>query len=549
MSAPTTSGSSRTACRSSHLSSLIPGLDSLPSDAAPLAPFRAASLLSSLSLALLILATFALRAAGLHHQSFWLDEVDAIAMARAPLHDQLRRLVQIGENGPLYFLLLRPWLALAGTSEYGLRFLSVACSTLAVAVCAALVRALLRLDASRAPADLRAPAQSSLQGWPRSLPFATAALICFSPYVVWYAQDGKMYALYLLLALLAQYGFVRGWQRSNWPAWLGYVAAGSLLLYVHLFGAFVLAANSAAGLLLWRRQLQGRAGFALATAALTLPYAPLALWQKDVLLRGADVGYRPVDAANAALALAEQFTLHLAWRPPATAWLPFAVLAVAGVWALRSAPVARMLLVAWLAIPFAGTMALQGRVPVFRDRYLTPIVVPVFVLIAAGLLWLLATRPGRYAGGARWIERAAGMLPGVLLAGYVAGAWVYALVHRPLNADFRATAALVRALAGPDDQIGFLAGYAERPFAWYYGAPYRRVELPYTNYPGMTEQEGLRAVASAMRWSPYLWVVRWEDWMWDSRDLVGQWLRARARPVLERRFAGGVTVTRYELAW
>jgi hypothetical protein len=51
-----------------------------------------------------------------------------------------------------------------------------------------------------------------------------------------------------------------------------------------------------------------------------------------------------------------------------------------------------------------------------------------------------------------------------------------------------------------------------------------------------------------MRWSRSLWVVRWEDWMWDSRDLAGQWLTVRATVVLERRLAGGVTVTRYELA-
>ena len=486
MSARTTSGSYRTACRSSGPRSVIPGRNFLARDAAPLVLSSAASLSSPLSLVLLILAAFALRAAGLHYQSFWLDEVDAIALARAPIHEQLRRLVQIGENGPLYFLLLRPWLALAGTSEYGLRFLSVVCSTLAIVVCAALVRALLELELAPGPTPWPSPRPSSRPGWLRSLPVATALLLCLSPYAVWYSQDGKMYALYLLLALLSHYSFVAGWRQGGWTAWLGYVAVGSLLLYVHLFGALVLAANSVAGLLLCFRQRQGRAGFALATAALTLPYAPLALWQKDVLLRGAYVGYQPVDAASAALALAEQFTLRLAWRPPVTAWLPFASLALAGAWALRSVPVSRMLLLAWLLVPFAGTMALQGRVPVFRDRYLTPMVVPLFVFIAAGLLWLLATRPGRYAEGTRWIERTAGILPGVLLAGYVVGAWAYALVHRPPNADFRSAAALVRSLAGPDDQIGFLAGYAERPFAWYYAAPYRRVELPYTNYPGMT---------------------------------------------------------------
>jgi hypothetical protein len=208
----------------------------------------------------------------------------------------------------------------------------------------------------------------------------------------------------------------------------------------------------------------------------------------------------------------------------------------------------RLVLLAWLLVPFAGTLALQGRVPVFRDRYLIPLLVPFLVLVAAGLRGLLATHERGYAGGgprglvpARW-------LGGALLASYLVAASGYALLHRPPNADFRGAAVLVRSLAGPDDQIGFLAGYAERPFAHYYGMPYRRVALPYTNYPGMTEQDGLLEVARAMRWSRYLWVVRWEDWMWDSRDLAGQWLTVRATVVLERRLAGGVTVTRYELA-
>jgi len=488
------------------------------------------------------------RAAGLHHQSFWLDEVDAIAMARAPLDEQLRRFGQIGENGPLYFLLLRFWLAAAGESEYGLRFLSAACSTLAVPVSAALVRALLNLDALRTPATEPAGSQSLLSRGQRGLPLLTAALVAFSPCLVWYAQDGKMYALYLLLTLAVQYSFVRGWQQGAGGPWLVYVIAGAVLPYIHLFGALVLVANVIAGLALWPGWPHGRRAYMLATTALVLPYVPLAGWQKEVLLRGADVGHRPVDAAGAALALLEQFTLHLPWRPPATAWLPFALLALAGFWALRGRPATQILVLAWLFVPFAGTLALQGRVPVFRDRYLTPMLVPFLVLVAAGVLGLLFTRSRGYAVPMRPVWRTGNILSGLVLAGYVAAAWGYALAHRPPNADFRAAAALVRALAGPEDQIGFLAGYAERPFAWYYDAPYRRVDLPYTNYPGMSEHEGLRAVASAVRWSPSLWVVRWEDWMWDSRDLTGQWLRMRGRLVLERRFAGGVTVTRYELA-
>ncbi len=57
------------------------------------------------ALVLLTLAGFALRLHGLHRQSFWPDEVDALAFAAEPVGTLLRKLWTIGENGPLYFVL------------------------------------------------------------------------------------------------------------------------------------------------------------------------------------------------------------------------------------------------------------------------------------------------------------------------------------------------------------------------------------------------------------------------------------------------------------
>src|SRR5579884_170265 len=142
------------------------------------------------ALLVLTLGAFAVRAYGLGAQSFWLDEVDAIALAHAPLLEQLRKLSSIGENGPLYFVLFKGWLAAAGTSELGARYLSNMASTAAVPLTGALAYRLL----ADAPVALLA-----------------ALLAAASPSYVWYAQDAKMYPLFALLALSAQYCFVRAW--------------------------------------------------------------------------------------------------------------------------------------------------------------------------------------------------------------------------------------------------------------------------------------------------------------------------------------------------
>ncbi len=78
-----------------------------------------------LSLAALVVAALAIRMARIGFQSLWRDEVDAIRFATQPLGDLMRMFLTPGENGPLYFLALRPWLAVFGEGEAGLRSFSV----------------------------------------------------------------------------------------------------------------------------------------------------------------------------------------------------------------------------------------------------------------------------------------------------------------------------------------------------------------------------------------------------------------------------------------
>jgi 4-amino-4-deoxy-L-arabinose transferase-like glycosyltransferase len=455
-------------------------------------------------------------------------------------------------------LLFKAWLWLAGPSEYGARYLSAVASTLAIPLLAGVAYRLFRHGVTA---------------------LVAAGLAAVSPYYVWYGQDAKMYPLYAALALGAQYCLLRGWHGPGRPParsaglqaigsgqwsvedeghgapsrpslptlhssrfalhalwWAGYVACASLALYVHLFAALQIAANTAAGLWLWRRYPSGRRGFAGATSLLVVPYLPLALWQAPLMLQGANVGYQPAGLRSMIVALLEQFTWHVN-PPPARWWLaPLALAAGWGLWrsvagrAAGGAGTAAILLT-WLVVPVAITSLVQSSVPVFRDRYLIPLVAPLLILLARAA----ASSTG---------------VAGLAAAGFVGGSCVYGLLHRPPNPDFRAAARMVRETAAPGELVGFLAGYAERPFAFYYrqgAGRYEHVALPYTNYPGMTEQDGLLAVARSLRPGRWLWVVRFEDWLWDGRDLAGQYLANRGARVVLRRDLNGVSVTRYEL--
>ena len=114
---------------------------------------------------------FALRVVGVLSQSLWRDEVDALLFATRPLGQFVEMFRQPGQNGPLFFIALRPWLAAAGHSEFALRFPSVLAGALSIPLLYVLV--------------------ARLAG--RRVALVAALLMATAPYGVWYGQEAKMY--------------------------------------------------------------------------------------------------------------------------------------------------------------------------------------------------------------------------------------------------------------------------------------------------------------------------------------------------------------------
>src|SRR5512136_1239716 len=84
------------------------------------------------AVAVLTLLAFGLRVFWLDHQSLWFDEGWSwyvAARSWAGLGEILR---QVDSHPPLYYALLKVWMALAGQSDFSLRFLSVMAGTVAL---------------------------------------------------------------------------------------------------------------------------------------------------------------------------------------------------------------------------------------------------------------------------------------------------------------------------------------------------------------------------------------------------------------------------------
>ena len=191
----------------------------------------------SLALLGLILLAFALRVYRLPAQSLWYDEGVSWYLTRMSLPD-LTAWTADDIQPPLYYYLLWPWARLGGTSEYALRFLSVAFGTLTVALLWATGRWLLGERAA----------------------WLGALILTLSPLHVYYAQEARMYTLLTFLGLLSSYLLLR-WLEARSPnlrspfVW-AYVLTAVAALYTHYFAFFLLAAHALYVLTLWLRQFR-----------------------------------------------------------------------------------------------------------------------------------------------------------------------------------------------------------------------------------------------------------------------------------------------------
>jgi 4-amino-4-deoxy-L-arabinose transferase-like glycosyltransferase len=500
---------------------------------------------------------FALRVTRLGFQSLWRDEVDAIRFAARPLGELLRSFTTPGENGPLFYLVLRPWLAVVGDGEFALRFFSVALGVLAVPLVFRLAR---RLFPS-------APVTA----------LAAALLAATSPYLVWYGQEGKMYALVVVLVLLSMERFVAAMQRGGWYRWLGYVVATAAAFYVHLVAIFILPVQ-VIGFFLFDRPVRRarRKPWLASLAVLVLPYLPMLAWQVPLLLEQGETGFRFVPLHDMLASLLANYSLGVV--PGGILWTVglFVALLLAAVLYWRdeeSSPASIVLLLCWLVVPVAGLFAVSLLRPLYTARYLMFVLPAYLLLLAAGVAAL-----GRRA------PLLAGLVLGAILVVNSWGLWRQA--STPLKADFRAATRYVSSRLTADDLLLFQIPYGRHSFDYYIqrqadqlrragpraddhrsgagaleisrgdyqvllplvvrgGGVYRWAEGLYTN-SGMEPGEVDRQMAELVAGSQVVWLVETEAPMWDERGLVREWLDDHLVLTDEAHFVR-VGVFRYEL--
>lgn len=355
---------------------------------------------------------------------------------------------------PLYYLLLRCWLAVAGESIFAVRLLSALLGILTVAAAIVLYRPLL----------------------PRPRHLAFVLLVAVSYGGVYFAQEGRSYALLLLLALIMTAAALRlallraSPDERAWNRALGLLAAASLLAaYTHYFGVVLGVGTFGVVLATATGSRQRLARLAAAGLVVGVGLAP---WLAAHLSRLGD----RIDGAFWIGQGEGWYAWNLAWFAKLSFGHPLAiVLLVAGA---ASALRARHLdtgvrlpaLVCLTGTVFLGLV--DAHTPVTTGRNLI-VFLPALYLLAAAVMAAVAGLLWRWTGG----------LGGLAYALAVAGAcaeplpWYFTAVHK---AQWRESAANVLADARCQDHAIFVydEAYYYRYFVERAGARMTLVSIP-----------------------------------------------------------------------
>jgi 4-amino-4-deoxy-L-arabinose transferase-like glycosyltransferase len=398
-----------------------------------------------MTLVALMLLGAALRLTNLGDQSLWRDEAIALTFAREPTLAAVIAAVSDHElHPPAWYVALHITLRVWGDSEFALRLWPAFCGILLIPAGYALGTRL----------------------FDPIIGLLNALLMCVSPFLLRYSQEGRPYTLLALLATVCLYAAARWLQRPRWRHLAVFALIGAGMLYTHNWGFFLLAAiNLYALIALANRSgrpdllIRWLAGNAL-IGALYLPWLPTFIREL-----GYDTGWMSLSDPPGVL-LWQTLEAWTAGGRITGVYLGLAALGAAGVLSLRWPPLrlalseragALLLLLVTCLVPLLIALALSAQKPLYKpDRY-TIIVYPAFSLLLA-------------AGIGVWRYRRLTLLAALLLAAL----WLrkdVTLLTQPYKSTAREAAAYVAGVIQPSDVLVFAPDTIGQSFNYYFRGP------------------------------------------------------------------------------
>jgi len=374
----------------------------------------------------ILLVGITVRAIGITSEALWCDEVLSLIHVEQNFSELYASLFSDDVHPPLYFILLRGWCCLFGSTALASRLLSLVLGVFCLPLAYALGKRLL---------DERSSLLATL-------------FLALSPIHVFYAQEARAYTLFALLVLLAIRSLIDALEKDRARDWVLLSLWNGALLYTH-YTSFVFIFCELAAAALSR---PSRTSYFKLAASLLISGAMFAPWAGTFISQAgrfrSAVTYQTWGyAAPAEIALAIKWLLYgkegIILYTILTLW----ALAASPRESLRKlylpllfsvGPFFLLVISSWTIAPMLAGRFLLGTLPFF------------FLMAAAGLIGLVEriARPEEETRQAR-----AFMVLVVLLAVTIHGKYLYNQVQRADRIDLRPVALHLKDTADPETLI------------------------------------------------------------------------------------------------
>ena len=527
-----------------------------------------------------------LRVFQLGKQGLWLDETFSVWLANQNIGDMLGWIVKIDQHPPLYYLLLHGWVAQYGDTPYYARLLSALFGTGTIPI--------IYLIGKRMSGTMVGVAAAVLMAFsPFHIYYAQEArmytLLTFNAAVAMYAlvrlltdaRSGRPIGNQLREYVHAwrtagpaeakpEDGFrykveppkrgLRAWvYRHRWSpirsietdlAWIALIVFTAATLLSHNTAVFFLAAINIFVLILMLFQRIKKSGaqpafqapswanWAKAQTGILILWSPW-IW---VFVRQASRVDQEFWIPKPTWEIITQTLRSLlnASAPGQTSqvtimWMMGAVLCLGLVYTRKKLSIF-VFLAALFAVPFLGELLVSIRRPIFYDRTLIWITIPLFLTLAAGIAQLR-------------FRLLMVIALGIFATNYLfSTSDYYRWYHKE---DWRSAASFVGYLAENDDLILFNSNFVVIPFDYYFEEfeEYYRLQVEKQGVPldlfedGILEpimtQDDLAGLIALVSGHDRVWLVYSHDSYTDPLGLIPQTLASQMRLSRQRDFYGG----------
>lgn len=452
----------------------------------------------------------ALRFPGLMAQSLWIDEIYSVDMTYWPLGVVLG----VQDGHPPLFALLHRIVASGIDADVAGRLISAVAGVLAVGALVCFATTI----------------------WDLRVGVVAGVLLAVSPLHVWYSQEGRSYALVVLIAILASHALVAGARHGGWRAWTAFGVLSLCGLFTHYLYAGLLLAQ-----VIFLAWVGGQASllFAIAFVMLVGAAAVPVLGREATSFVGEQRGFEWLALPYAGFTYIGGFglgpsveALHRDRSLAAVAeWWPAilpVVLVAVGILltlprALRRAGLFGVYVVLWAVVPvlvvFAGSWLRDGA---FNVRYaLTAL--PAIVLGSALAITSGSTR--RLAIG----------------LGAILAVSAVSIAHSRLDADrvredLRSAGRFIATSVGAGDRVIVSAGYVDYGLAHYCGHDTKFEPLPV--HPIRSADDARRNLETLTADPRTTWLVLVREWEDDPEGHLLAALERSAAATSVTRFPG-----------